>query len=369
MGTVLVAGTRKGAALFRRGAAGEGWQRSMVLPGWSVTAAAREEGGRAFLAVASPVYGPALFVSDDLEDWRQLEAAPRYAEGAAGNEMHNRLIGSGDPMGRFAGSGRYVDQIWTLHAAHGRLYAGVSEAGLFVSDDRGETWQGLDGLNEHRTRPDWQPGFGGLCAHTVLCDAGNRDRLWVGISAAGFFRSDDGGRSWQAKNEGVPGIGGHCVHCVTHDPQDAATLYRQDHYGVYLSRDGGDSWQLIEDGLPVSELSDGHRCSFGFPIALHRQSGTVFTVPLAGDGLRYPQDGRLAVYRTRSGGNRWEAAASGLPEETYAGVLRGAMAADPDGVYFGTTSGALYGSADLGESWQEIASGLPRVLSVAAFAA
>jgi photosystem II stability/assembly factor-like uncharacterized protein len=193
--------------------------------------------------------------------------------------------------------------------------------------------------------------------------------MWVGVSAAGFFRTDDGGKTWIPKNDGVPGDTGQCVHHVAHDPANPDVLFRQEHRGVYRSDDAGDTWRVLEDGLPVSELSDGHRCSFGFPIVLDRRSGNVFVAPLDGDNFRMPRDGQLAVYRTTDG-NRWDAQTGGLPANCYSGVLRGAMAGDqlsPGGIYFGTGSGSLFATRDLGDSWSEIARGLPRIQSVEAY--
>ena len=341
-----------------------------MLKGWAVTASAKDDQGTVYAAVAHDVYGPSIVASDDLENWRQLEAAPRYKPGEKGNAEHIRIMASGDFMGRYKDAPRLVDQIWTLHFAHGTLYAGVSEAGLFASRDRGKSWEPVDGFNNHPTRDSWIPGFGGLGAHTILSDAGNPERMWVGVSSSGFFRTDDGGKTWTQKSAGVPGENGQCVHCVANDASDAGILYRQEHRGVYMSEDGGDSWQKIEDGLPVSELSEGLQCSFGFPIVMDRRTGHVFVVPLEGDNFRIPRDGKLTVYRSQKGA-QWEPLRRGLPENSFEGVLRGAMTADqldPGGVYFGTTSGAIYGTRDVGESWFEIARGLPRILSVEAFA-
>jgi len=369
MGVTLIVGTKKGSAILVSDEERADWTQTFALRGWNVTASARDDSGRFYAAIASDVYGAALMASDDLEEWRQLDAAPRYKPGDKGNPEHNRIAGAADFAGRYKDGGRFVDQIWTLHAAHGALYAGVSEAGLFVSRDRGQSWAGVDGFNEHPSRANWVPGFGGLGAHTILSDAKNPDRMWIGVSAAGLFRTDDGGKTWHPKNEGVSGDTGQCVHHVAHDPDNAAVLYRQEHRGVYRSDDAGDSWQVMEDGLPVSELSDGHRCSFGFPIVLDRKSGHAFVVPLDGDNFRMPRAAQLAVYRTKTG-SRWEAQTNGLPENCFASVLRGAMAADqrsPGGLYFGTSSGSLYATNDLGESWREITSGLPRILSVEAY--
>ena len=374
MPTSLIVGTPKGAAVLRK--TNNIWREDFVLRGWPVTASVRDDKGRVYAAVNSPNYGVAIFASDDLENWTQLAAAPRYRPEDHGNAEHHRIVSQADFEGKLKGGGRFVDQIWTLHFAHGALYAGVSEAGLFVSRDRGESWQPVDGFNNHPSRDTWVPGFGGLGAHTILSDAKNPNRMWVGVSAAGFFRTDDGGVTWNPKNKGVnpavdsaPASTGQCIHHAAHDPQNADVIFRQEHRGVHRSDDGGDNWRVIETGLPVAELSDGHHCSFGFPMVMDRPSKSVFVAPLDGDNFRFPRGGQLAVYRTRDGAS-WDAKTDGLPGNCFAGVLRGAMAADQNGgIYFGTTSGSIYASGDLGETWREIASGLPRVMSVDAYPA
>jgi photosystem II stability/assembly factor-like uncharacterized protein len=375
MSVSLIVGTPKGAAILKSSDR-KSWREDFVLRGWPVTASVRDDKGRTYVAVNSPNYGVALFVSDDLETWTQLAAAPRYRPTDRGNAEHHRLIAKEDFGGLLKGGGRFVDQIWNLHFAHGALYAGVSEAGLFVSRDRGQSWQPVDGFNEQPGRETWAPGFGGLGAHTILSDANDPSRMWVGVSAAGLFRTDDSGKSWAPKNKGVnpaidsaPASTGQCVHSVTHDPNNASVMVRQEHRGVHKSVDGGDSWQVMEDGLPIAELSDGHHCSFGFPSAIDLKSGSVFVVPLDGDNFRFPRGGQLAVYRSR-GGAGWEKLTAGLPANCYTAVLRGALSADQTGgLYFGTASGTVYGSDDLGEHWREVASGLPRIMSVEAYSA
>jgi hypothetical protein len=376
MPVALVVGTQKGAALITSKDR-KSWQEEFVLRGWPVTASVRDDRGRIFASVNSPNYGVALFTSDDLKEWKQLESAPRYSPGDRGNADHHRIVSLLDFTGMLKEGGRFVDQIWTLHFAHGALFAGVSEAGVFVSRDRGESWQPIRGFNEHPSRASWVPGFGGLGAHTILTDAKNPNRMWVGVSAAGFFRTDDGGENWTPKNKGVnpateeaPASTGQCVHHVTNDPANASVLFRQEHRGVHRSDDGGDNWRVVEEGLPVCELSDGHRCSFGFPIVMDRHTNSAFVVPLDGDNFRFPRDGQLAVYRTTDG-EHWSPLTTGLPAKCFTSVLRGSMAADqldPGGIYFGTSSGSIYASNDLGESWSEIASGLPRIMSVEAYA-
>lgn len=229
----------------------------------------------------------------------------------------------------------------------------------------------MRGLNDHASRDSWVAGFGGLGAHSVLTDAKDPSRIWIGISAAGVFRSDDGGRTFQRKNRGVNSADeSFCVHSLTHDPQNADVVYRQDHRGMYRSDDAGDSWSVIENGLPTGELGDGHVCSFGFASGMDPASQSVFIVPLESDNFRFPHDAKLTVYRTRNAGESWQALRQGLPDSCYANILRGALSLDgldPCGVYFGTTSGSLYASPDLGETWSRLAADLPRILCVEAF--
>jgi hypothetical protein len=380
MGVVLLVGTRKGAVLLRSTGDRQTWDVGpLMLRGWKVTAFTRDAGGRYYAAVTHDVYGSAILVHDELdlpgrdgsEGWRQLESAPRYQKGEVGNASHLRIVGAEDPMGQYADGGRYVDQIWKLRAVGDSVYAGVSEAGLFCSDDRGKSWQPIRGLNDHATRPDWGAGFGGLCLHSVLVDEENPERLWVGISSVGVLRSDDGGETWDRKDAGVKHTPeGWCVHSLAHDPKRAEVIYRQDHRGMYRSGDAGDSWQAIENSLPVSRLGDDEECVFGFAVEFDPASGSAFALPLESDSCRFPHDSQLCVYRTQDGGASWQPLAKGLPSGCYASVLRGAMSLDgedPCGVYFGTTSGSVYASADRGDCWDRLASDLPKVLCVEAF--
>jgi hypothetical protein len=372
MGAYVLVGTAKGAVVLRADEERRSWQHDgLQLRGWIVSAFTRDAGGRTYAAVTHDVYGSVILASDDLASWEQFDSAPRYDASEKGNDSHLRIIGAMDPMGQYDAGGRYVDQIWKLHAAGDALYAGVSEAGLFRSDDRAKSWQPVRGLNDHESRGQWVAGFGGLCAHTVLTDARNPDRIWVGISAAGVFRSDDGGRSFAPKNDGVSPDGeAFCVHSLAHDPDRADVIYRQDHRGVYRSDDGGDCWQVIENSLPTGPLSDGHVCSFGFAVGMDPPSGSVFILPLESDNFRFTRNAKLTVYRSQDRGASWQPLSRGLPDSCYANVLRGAMsldALDPCGVYFGTTSGSVYASPDRGESWSRLASDLPKILCVEAF--
>ena len=346
--TVLV-GTLKGAFVFRASAPRSDWKiDGPLFKGWKVTAAERLPDGTFLAATASDVYGPALHRSRDLVEWSQIERGPAWPQGGS----------------------RKLNQIWKLAAGHGRAFAGVDEAGLFVSEDGGESWASVEGLNEHETRAGWFPGAGGLCAHSILLDPRDGDRLWCGISAVGVFRSDDGGASWQPKNRGVRWIIedqvqkdiGFCVHGIAQDPHDASTIYRQDHAGMYVTRNGGDTWESSEQGL-----SSG----FGFPIAVDRTSGRIFAVPLESDEFRMPSGGALRVYRSADRGASWQPLTTGLPQShAYMGVLRGALATDsldPCGVYLGTTSGTVHFSVDGGDSWRSLPCVLPRVLSLSVF--
>lgn len=346
--TVLV-GTDKGGFVYRSDDSRGKWRiEGPFFKGWKVTAATRARDGTWLVGTASDVYGSAIHKSRDLKEWKQVPQGPAYA----------------------AESNRKLTQIWKIVAHESALYAGVAEAGLFRSTDGGDTWAPVSGLNEHRTRGGWCPGAGGLCAHSILIDPGNPKRIWCGISAVGVFRSDDGGATWQAKNEGVPVILedkdyadiGFCVHTITPDPSDADRIYRQDHRGMFRSSDGGDHWERIENGLASG---------YGFPLVIDRRTKALFAFPLESDEYRVPKDGRFRIFRSTDRGDSWHALADGLPQDNvYANVLRGAMDADhlsPGGVYAGTTSGDIYATRDGGDSWFALPGRFPRVHCVAAF--
>jgi photosystem II stability/assembly factor-like uncharacterized protein len=269
-------------------------------------------------------------------------------------------------------SGLALTQIWQIALGPAKepdvLYCGVEPAALFRSEDGGESWSIIEGLLTHPHRPQWQPGGGGLCLHTIVQDATDPRRILVAISTGGVYRSDDGGATWRPRNEGVraqflpnkyPEFG-QCVHKVVHHPARPGRLFLQNHWGLYRSDDWGDSWQDIANGVP----SD-----FGFSMEMHpREPDTVYIVPLESDEFRCVPEARLRVYRTRNAGASWEPLGTGLPQrDAYETVLRDGMAADaldPAGLYFGTRSGKLFGSADGGESWRAIAEGLPSITCV-----
>jgi photosystem II stability/assembly factor-like uncharacterized protein len=248
------------------------------------------------------------------------------------------------------------------------VYAGVEDAALFRSDDGGESWRELAGLRGHGTGPDWQPGAGGMCLHTIILDPSDPDRIFVAISSAGAFRTDDGGKTWKPINHGLVSEFmpdptaeiGHCVHNLAMHPARPGVLFMQKHWDVMRSDDAGDSWREVSGNLP----SD-----FGFPITVHaHEPETIYVVPILSDSLHYPPDGKLRVYRSRSGGNEWEALTKGLPQQDcYVNILRDAMAVDgldSCGIYFGTTGGQVYASRDSGDTWAPIVRDLPAVLSV-----
>ncbi|HEV2260870.1 MAG TPA: hypothetical protein VGR69_01080 [Candidatus Rubrimentiphilum sp.] len=250
------------------------------------------------------------------------------------------------------------------------VYAGVEDAALFHTTDGGQTWSELSGLRQHGTGPSWQPGAGGMCLHTIIVDPQNHDRIFTAISAAGAFRSDDAGKTWRPINRGlksqyIPDAEaevGHCVHRIAMHPAQPNVLYMQKHWDVMRTDDAGDSWREISGNLPTD---------FGFPIDIHAHDPqTVYVVPITSDSEHFPPDGKLRVYRSRTGGNEWDALTQGLPQENcYVNVLRDAMAVDSFddcGIYFGTTGGQVYASANGGNSWEPIVRDLPAVLSVEA---
>jgi photosystem II stability/assembly factor-like uncharacterized protein len=250
------------------------------------------------------------------------------------------------------------------------VYAGVEDAALFRTVDGGHTWQELAGLRGHGTGPRWQPGAGGMCLHTIVLDPTDPHRIFIAISAAGAFRTDDGGKTWKPINRGLrsqflpdqDAEVGHCVHRIAQHGAQPNVLFMQKHWDVLRSDDAGDNWHEVSGNLPTD---------FGFVITINsHEPETVYVVPIKSDSEHYPLKGHLRVYRSKSGGNEWEAMTKGLPQRNcYVNVLRGAMSVDkldPCGVYFGTTGGQVYGSADGGDSWKAIVHDLPRVMSVEA---
>jgi photosystem II stability/assembly factor-like uncharacterized protein len=356
-GDVLVlVGTVKGAFVFRSGKDRRRFEATgPFFPGRAVYALAwdaRAGRRRLWAAAQSMHWGATLHRSDDFgATWTDPDV----------------------PAVQFPkGSGTSLKQVWQIRTGREDepevLYCGVEPAALFESRDGGESFGLVRGLWQHPHRPRWTAGGGGLCLHTVLPHPSDRRRMLVAISTGGVYRTDDGGRSWNASNTGIraeflpdkhPEFG-QCVHKVDFHPSRPDRLFLQNHFGLYRSDDGGARWRDIAKGVP----SD-----FGFPIAVHpHEPDTAFIVPLKADEFRCPPDGRLRVYRTRNAGRSWEGLGRGLPQAgCYDAVLRDALAVDaarPAGVYFGTRGGKLYASRSSGSSWEAIADGLPAVICV-----
>jgi hypothetical protein len=365
MGSVRVAvGTRKGAFILTSDGARREWDvAGPHFGGWEIyhVKGSPADPDRLYASQSSGWFGQIVQRSDDGgRTWSPVGNDFRY-EGAAGT--HQWYDGTPHPW-EFA-------RVWHLEPSPADadvVYAGVEDAALFRSDDGGQTWAELAGLRGHGTGPNWQPGAGGMCLHTIVLDPERPDRILTAISAAGAFRSDDAGRSWRPINKGLHSEGipdpeaevGHCVHHIAAHPARPDVLYMQKHWDVMRSDDGGDSWREVSGNLPTD---------FGFVIDVHAHDPeTIFVLPITSDSEHYPPDGRLRVYRSRTGGDEWEALSEGLPQEhCYVNVLRDAMAVDrldPCGVYFGTTGGAVYVSPDGGDHWTPIVSDLPAVLSV-----
>ena len=345
--TVTVAiGTVKGA-WFATSDDRREWELSgPVLKGWEVTTFGSDLAGADLAAAGSSWYGAAIHRSGDRETWEQIVDGPAYPE-----EM-----------------GRSLSKVWTIERAGDALLAGVADAGLFRSDDGGDSWQRVEGLDAHPSRAAWQPGAGGLGCHRVLVDPADPGRWWLGISAVGVLYTEDGGESFELRNKGVTSVAphddhdiGYCVHGLAADPSDPETIWRQDHSGVYRTTDGAMSWERIENGLPAR---------FGFPIVRDPVTGRLAVVPLESDEYRMPVDGTLAVYHSDDGGDSWQAGRRvDGPDRTYHGVLRGALAVDglePGGMYVGSTGGEVLWSSDVGETWSTMPWTFPRVLSVRA---
>jgi photosystem II stability/assembly factor-like uncharacterized protein len=347
---VLLVGTRKGLFVLRGGKTNRDWQiEEPLLVGWSVFHATLDlRDGGLFAAANNFVYGGTVQRSDDFgRTWER-------AEGLA-------LPEDGDLK---------LNAMWHVEPGHSSepdtVWAGGDPGVLFRSDDRGRSFEVVRGLFEHPTRERWQPGAGGMCCHSVTLDRDDARRLYAGISAAGVFRSEDGGESWTPANSGtaadfleddpMPEVG-QCVHKMLAHPARAGRLWQQNHCGVYRSDDGGESWERLDgNGLPST---------FGFPLALDPNDPDVaYVVPEVGAENRVTPDGRLGVYRTTDAGASWQLHAEGLPDRAWASVMREGLSFDEEGVYLGTQSGSVFALSRADGTWTEAASQLPPVLSV-----
>lgn len=363
-GVRVLVGTRKGAFILASDARRQSWDVSGPhFAGWEIyhLKGSPVDPNRLYASQSSGWFGQMIQRSDD--------------GGATWATVGNEFVYDGIP-----GTHQWYDgtqhpwefkRVWHLEPSltdPDTVYAGVEDAAMFRSTDGGTTWHELSGLRMHTSGPSWQPGAGGMCLHTILLDPSTPGRIFVAISAAGAFRSDDGGTTWQPINRGLrsefmpnpEAEVGHCVHNLAMNASRPGVLFMQKHWDVMRSDNAGEQWYEVSGNLP----SD-----FGFPIAVHaHEPDTVYVVPIKSDSEHFPPDGKLRVYRSRTGGNEWEPLTNGLPQnDCYVNVLRDAMAVDrldSCGVYFGTTGGQVYASADSGDSWAPIVRDLPAVLSV-----
>ena len=384
----LLVGTRKGAFVLTSDGKREKWKvDGPHFAGWEIyhVKGSPVDPNRLYASQTSAWFGQIIQRSDDGgKTFFQPGLAPgeptTTPDGMPKGESNKFAYDTSPETGKPLTTHMWYDgtqhpwefkRVWHLEPSltdPNHVYAGVEDAALFESKDGGENWKELAGLRGHGTGPKWQPGAGGMCLHSILLDPKDSKWMFIAISAAGAFRTDDGGKTWKPINQGlhsqyIPDPNaevGHCVHHIAMHPKRPKTLFMQKHWDIMRSDDAGDSWHEVSGNLP----SD-----FGFPIDIHaHEPDTIYVVPIKSDSEHFPPDGKLRVYRSRTGGNEWEELTKGLPQrDCYVNVLRDAMtvdALDTCGVYFGTTGGQVYGSNDAGDSWNAIVRDLPAVLSV-----
>lgn len=381
----VLVGTRKGAFILTSDGKRERWDISAPhFAGWELyhLKGSPADPNRLYASQCSGWFGQMIQRSDDGgKTWNapgdEVMPAPGGAPPPASNKfVYDTSAETGKPLTthQFYDGTQHpweFKRVWHLEPSltdPDTVYAGVEDAALFRSTDGGKSWHELSELRGHGTGPKWQPGAGGMCLHTILLDSSNPNRIYIAISAAGAFRSDDAGKTWRPINQGLrseyipdpKAEVGHCVHRIAMHPSRPKTLFMQKHWDVMRTDDAGDSWHEVSGNLPTD---------FGFVIDVHaHEPETIYVVPIKSDSEHFPLDGKLRVYRSHTGGNEWEALTKGLPQsDCYVNVLRDAMAVDSldsCGVYFGTTGGQVYASADAGDTWTAIARDLPGVLSV-----
>ena len=389
MGKVRVlVGTRKGAFILTSDGKRKQWDvNGPHFGGWEMyhLTGSPADPDRLYASQTSSWFGQIIQRSDDGgKTWHQPGTPPGEPtttpdgtpKGESNKFVYDTSAKSGKPLTThqwYDGTQRPWEfkRVWHLEPSltdPDTVYAGVEDAALFRSTDGGKTWQELAGLRSTKGHL-WQPGAGGMCLHTIVLDRNDPKRIFIAISAAGVFRTDDAGKTWRPANRGLKSQYelpdpdaevGHCVHRIAMNPSRPNVLFMQKHWDVMRSDDAGESWHEVSGNLPTD---------FGFPIAVHaHEPNTIYVVPIKSDSEHYVPDGKLRVYRSRTGGNEWEALTKGLPQQDcYVNVLRDAMAVDSldsCGLYFGTTGGQVYASADAGDSWAPIVRDLPPVLSV-----
>ncbi|MBV8049768.1 MAG: exo-alpha-sialidase [Acidobacteriaceae bacterium] len=384
----VLVGTKKGAFVLSSDGKRENWEVSgPFFTGWEVyhLKGSPLDADRIYASQTSGWFGQVIQRSDDGgKTWHQPGTPPGesatdqrgWPKGESNKFVYDTSAETGKPLTthQFYDGKQHpweFKRVWHLEPSLNdpdTVYAGVEDAALFRSTDGGKSWRELAGLRGHGTGPKWQPGAGGMCLHTIILDPSNPKRMWIAISAAGAFRTDDGGNTWKPVNRGlrsqyIPDPNaeiGHCVHHIAMNQSRPGVLFMQKHWDVLRSDDAGENWREVSGNLPTD---------FGFVIDVHaHEPETIYVVPIKSDGEHYVHDGKLRVFRSRQGGNEWEALTKGLPQSNcYVNVLRDAMAVDSldkCGIYFGTTGGQVYASADGGDSWNAIVRDLPAVLSV-----
>ncbi|HKD84806.1 MAG TPA: sialidase family protein [Terriglobales bacterium] len=381
----VLVGTRKGAFILESDGKRAKWDVSgPFFAGWEVyhMKGSPADPNRIYASQTSSWFGQVIQRSSDGgKTWETPGGGPEQLPGGWMKGESNKFVyddspGTGAPLTThqwYDGTLKpwVFKRVWHLEPSlndPNTVYAGIEDAALFRSTDGAASWSELSGLRGHGTGPNWQPGAGGMCLHTVILDPSDPNRIYIAISAAGAFRTDDGGKTWKAINRGLrsqflpdqDAEVGHCVHHVAMQPKRPGVLFMQKHWDVMRSDDAGDNWTEVSGNLPTD---------FGFVIDVHsHQPETIYVVPIKSDGEHYPPEGKLRVYRSRTGGNEWEALTKGLPQSNcYVNVLRDAMAVDTlddCGIYFGTTGGQVYLSPDAGDNWSPIVRDLPAVLSV-----
>ncbi|MGZ4787109.1 MAG: WD40/YVTN/BNR-like repeat-containing protein [Terriglobales bacterium] len=383
----VLVGTRKGAFVLESDGRRDKWTvNGPFFAGWEIyhMKGSPVDSNRIYVSQTSGWFGQLIQRSNDGgKTWEVPGGEPEkdqfgFQKGQSNKFTYDSSAETGKPLTThmwYDGTQHPWEfkRVWHLEPSltdPNTVYAGVEDAALFRSTDGGVSWHELPGLRGHGTGPKWQPGAGGMGLHTIILDPSDANRIYIAISAAGAFRTDDGGKTWKPINKGLksPYIPdpnaeiGHCIHHIAMSPKRPGVLFMQKHWDVMRSDNAGDMWHEVSGNLPTD---------FGFVIDVHaHEPDTIYVVPIKSDGEHYPPEGKLRVYRSKAGGNEWEPLTKGLPQQNcYVDILRDAMSVDQlddCGIYFGTTGGQVYCSPDGGDSWQAIVRDLPAVLSVEA---